>query len=423
MATAASFFISPCASCGGITRFPLALFFVVPLASLDPSQITLFKGYRPADFRARPGWVEDLLPYILASNLRFLSIQYDGAKYTNPQRVLGIITNLLESASSVRVMKLKIRGDLKLHPELFIHSKDHLHLQHLILDCISLSAPSLLSCVGQFPSLTRLKIRVQKGFPVLFKNTITLSRLSRLELAACETEIAVAFLGCIKNLANVTDVIISIEEILPFEHELRQVSYEIQRLCSPRFLQYLNISFNDFGSPREAPPPLMPENPGFSLQTFLPLIANFSLRVLNLSLQLPLLLSSRNLTVEMASAWTNLVSIRIDPGHLIPQDGDAAIPFQKLIAFFQVCKRLRQLYIPFQYAASDRLPCIPATFLYDLGLGYISPRSEEMLILARWLRVVAPALPEVSLVDGRGDIVVYSIYELIDESDVFGSVG
>ena len=369
---------------------------------------------------SRPGWVEDLLPYISASNLRFLSIQYDGAKYADPQRVLGLITNLLEHASSVRVMKLKIHGDFRLQPELFINSKDHLHLQHLALDCISLSAPSLF-CIGQFSSLTRLKIRVQKGFPELFKNSITLSRLSRLELAASELEIAVGFLGCIKNLANVADAIISIKEVLPFEHELQQVSHEIHRLCSPKFLQYLNISFDDFGSRRGAPPPLMPENPGFTLQAFLPLIANFSLRVLNLSLQLPLLLPSRNLTEEMASTWTNLISIRIDPGHIIPQNGDAAIHFRNLVPFFQVCKRLRQLYIPFQHTASDHLPCVPATFLYDLGLGYISPRSEEILILARWLRVIAPALPEVSLVDGGGDVVVYSIYELIEEPDVFGS--
>ena len=370
---------------------------------------------------SRPGWVEDLLPYISASNLRFLSVQYDGAKHTDPQRILDLIANLLESVPSLRVMKLKICGDFRLQPELFVNSKDYLHLQHLALDCTSLSAPSL-SRVGQFPSLRRLKIRVHKEFPELFKNSIALSRLSRLELAASEMEIAVAFLGCIKDLANVTDVIISVEEILPFESELQQVSHEIHRLCSPKFLQFLNISFNDFRSRRGAPPPLMPENPGFTLQTFLPLITNFSLRVLNLSLQLPFVLPHRNLTEEMASAWKNLISVRIDPGHLIAQDGDAAIPFRNLVPFFQVCKRLRQLYIPFQHTASDHLPCIPATtFLYDLGLGYILPRSEEILILARWLRVVAPALPEVSLVDGRGEIIVYSIYKLIEESDVFGS--
>ena len=120
----------------------------------------------------------------------------------------------------------------------------------------------------------------------------------------------------------------------------------------------------------------------------------------------------------MSSAWTDLTYIRIDPGSLIPLDELSTISFCKLIPFFQTCKSLCHLHIPFMHSLSDYLPHIEiqAIFLYDLGLGYLSLQSEELLALVKWLHVAMPALPKVALRSRNGGHKVYNLFELAEDT-------
>lgn len=90
------------------------------------------------------------------------------------------------------------------------------------------------------------------------------------------------------------------------------------------------------------------------------------------------------------------------------------MPISRLVPFLQACKHLRQLYIPFRYLISDHLPSsgIQAYALLNLGVGWVTPNSRDAVALGRWLRIVAPGLPEIELVDTNGDTVVCSIDEL-----------
>ena len=157
----------------------------------------------------------------------------------------------------------------------------------------------------------------------------------------------------------------------------------------------------------------MPISPGYGLHMFQPLL-DFSLRNLSLSVQLPLFPPTLSLVTRMAFAWTNLVSIRLDVGCIVPFHGNAAVSICDLIPFFRECGRLRQLYIPFQYVESDRLPRrgVRAYALLHLGVGYVNPSSRDALVLALWLGVVAPGLPDIALIDDDGDVVIYRISEL-----------
>ena len=69
---------------------------------------------------------------------------------------------------------------------------------------------------------------------------------------------------------------------------------------------------------------------------------------------------------------------------------------------------------PFQCVESDRLPRrgVRAYALLHLGVGYVNPTSKDALVLALWLGVVAPGLPDIALIDDDGDVVIYSISEL-----------
>ena len=370
---------------------------------------------------SQPGWAEDLLPYISLSNLEFLAIRYNGGRYHHPRQILGFIAHLTEGGLSLRTMKLKVRGKVEPYAEFFVNSENYRNLRHITLDCHpSLSALSF-SRIAHFPCLQRLTIRLKQEITKVHVNSITLPWLEKLELTVSETKFAISFFDSIEEFPRVARIFIYIEQILPFKRELEQVSHQLQHLCSPMLLRTLDISFHDSGARHTGLPPLMPENPGYTLQTFLPLVTRFSLHVFHLSVQLPLLPifpPSSSFTAKMASAWTDLTSIRIDPGSLIPLDELATISFCDLIPFFQTCKRLRHLHIPFTHSLSDYLPHIEiqAIFLYDLGLGYLSPQSEELLALAKWLRVAMPALPEVVLRSRSGDCKIYDLFEFAEDT-------
>ena len=367
---------------------------------------------------SQPGWAEDLLPYIPLSNLQFLAIGYDGGRYHHPQQILGFISRLTEGVSSLRTMKLKVRSKLEPYADFFVNSKNFCNLRRITLDCHPALSALTFSRIAQFPCLQHLAIRLKQEVSRVHESFITLPWLEKLELIVSETKFAVSFFDSIKEFPRVARISIYIEQILPFKHELEQVSHQLHHLCSPTLLRTLVISFRGFGTHHMGLPPLMPENPGYTLQTFLPLVTSFSLHVFHLSVQLPLLPPSSSFTAKMASAWTDLTSIRIDPGSLIPLDELTTISFCELIPFFQTCKCLRRLHIPFKHSLSDYLPHIEiqAIFLYDLGLGYLSPQSEELLALARWLRAAMPALPEVALMGSGGDCKIYNLFELVEDT-------
>ena len=365
---------------------------------------------------SQPGWVEDLLPYISSPSLQFLSIKYNARKYSHPKRILVFISYLIEGIPSLRTMKLKLRGSFEPYTDLFAQSQNHSKLRHLNLDCPTLLASSF-SRVAQFPSLRQLTIRLKQRLPPLPEHSIALPWLEILELRVSETKFAISFFGCIENLPKAACIFISIEQIIPFKHELEQVSCQISRLCSSMFFRTLDVSFHDFGAHHTGLPPLMPEDPGYTFQALLPLVTSFSLQVFCLSVQLPLLHPSSNCMARVANSWADLTSITIDPGYLIPLNGLSAVCFCDLLPFFQVCKRLRRLYIHFQHSLSNDLPFgTQATQLYDLGLGYIPSRSKEILVLARWLQVAMPALPAITLVNRSGDRKSYNIDELTEDS-------
>ena len=63
---------------------------------------------------------------------------------------------------------------------------------------------------------------------------------------------------------------------------------------------------------------------------------------------------------------------------------------------------------------SEQLPPgIHAECLSDLGLGYMIPGSNDASIVGRWLRIVAPRLLEIALVDAEGEVMIHNIGELL----------
>ena len=100
----------------------------------------------------------------------------------------------------------------------------------------------------------------------MHNNSIMLPLLEKLELKVSETKFAVSFFDSIKEFPQVACIFIYIEQILPFKHELEQVSHHLQLLCSPMLLWTLDISFHDSGAHHTGLPPLMPENQGYTLQ-------------------------------------------------------------------------------------------------------------------------------------------------------------
>ena len=367
--------------------------------------------------RPRP-LLEDLLRYIQSpsSNLRFLSIEFH-ARDGYPPAVLDFISHLSENAASVIHLKLKLYGQLA--PEepsidLFLNSNRHVNLRVLSVDCAYLS-PLSFSRIAYFPSLRYLEIRLESPLRGLHSNSIpSLSALVRLSLRVAETSLAIDFLGCIGNLPQVTHITARISQSPPSERELGEITCQIHRLCCATAFKHLKISFDNLDT--GAAPPAHSQ-PSYDLRIFLPLASKFSLCSLNLSLQLPLLPPRSTDVARMASAWVNLTSIKVDSGHLNPSDHLTAISVCYLVPFLQTCSCLRQLYIPFKHLLSEHLPSIHAHHLFDLGVGYMLPGSDEASIVARWLHFVAPRLPEIALVDASGEVLTYDISELmrIDE--------
>ena len=369
---------------------------------------------------AQPGgWLDDFLPYTVPSlKLRHLSIKYH-ARHSHPRWILDLLLHLSERTPSLHHLKLRLYSCTlerqgKLRIDLFANSEKHLSLRVLFLDCAFLSPHSFVQ-ITSFPGLRNLTLRLQETtIPDIPLNSLAFHLLAKLDLRVTQAKLATLFFQCVGSamMPHVNRISISVEEILPFDRDLGDISCQICRLCSPTSFKALEIRFKELTT-EDGPPPLVPENPGYGLHMFQPLLS-FSLQVLNLSLQLPLFTPTPSYVAQMASAWINLISIEVDVGSIIPFDQHLSVSLPDLIPFFQACKSLRQLYIPFRYVISDHLPShgIQAYGLLDLGLGYINPDSQNALAMARWLRMVAPGLPEIALVNLDGDTVVCDIEEL-----------
>jgi hypothetical protein len=368
---------------------------------------------------ARPGgWLEDILPYIPSPKLQHLSIKYH-ARHTPPWWILDLLLHFSERTPSLRRLKLRLHScllerDSKLRIDLFANSEKHPSLRILFLDCAFLSPRTFVGIAG-FPCLRHLTLRLRETtIPENLSKSLSFHLLAKLDLRVTQAKLATLFLQCVGSamMPHVTRISISVEEILPFDRDLGDISYQISRLCSPMSFKALEILFKELAT-EDGPPPLVSENPGYGLHVFQPLLS-FSLRVLNLSLQLPLFTPTPSYVAQMASAWMNLISIQVDVGSIIPFNQQLLVSLSNLIPFFQACQSLRQLYIPFRYEISDPLPSrgIHAYGLLDLGLGYMNPDSQNALAVAQWLRIIAPGLPEIALVDIKGDTVVCSIEEL-----------
>lgn len=366
----------------------------------------------------RPGgWLDDLLPHIPSCQLQHLSIEYH-ASHSYPEGLLNLMLNLSDRTPSLCRLKLKlydhcdpVRNAQRI--DIFINSEKQRSLQVLFLDCAYLS-PCTFSRIARFPCLRFLMIRLwETTMPELLSNSLSFNFLAKLDLRVTQAKLAISFFRCIGSaIPHVTHISISIDEVLPFDRDLGEISYQICRLCLPTSFKSLHILFKELAA-EDSPPPLVPENPGYGLHMFQPLL-DFSLRVLNLSVQLPLFPPTLIYVTQMASAWVNLISIRIDVGSIVPFDRRLLVPISKLVPFFQACKHLRQLYIPFRYLISDHLPSsgIQAYALLNLGLGWVTPNSRDAVALGQWLGIVAPGLPEIELVDTNGDTVVCGIDEL-----------
>ena len=369
--------------------------------------------------RPRP-LLEDLLRYIPSpsSNLRFLFIEFH-ARDRYPPAVLDFISRLSEYAASVVHLKLKLYGQLTAEEpsiDLFVNSNRHVNLRVLSVDCAYLS-PLSFSRIAYFPALRHLEIRLESPLRGLRSNLIaSLSTLVRLSLRVTETSLAIDFFGCIGNLPQVTHITTCISQSPPSERELGEIARQIHRSCCAMSFKHLKISFNNLDTGATLP---APSQPSYDLRVFLPLASKFSLCSLNLSIQLPLFPPRSTDVAKMASAWVNLTSIKVDSDHLIPSDHLAAVSICNLVPFLQTCSRLRQLYIPFKHLLSEHLPTIHARHLFDLGVGYMLPGSDEASTVARWLHFVAPRLPEMALADASGEVLAYDISELmrIDEEE------
>ena len=360
------------------------------------------------------GWLDDLLPHIPSCGTQYLSIEYH-AHHSHPEGILDLMSDLSERTPSLRNLRLRLYG--RYFPrnapriDLFANPQNQSNLQTVLLDCAFLS-PLSFSRIGGFPSLRHLTIHLQETtIPDLPWSSLSLDHLVRLDICVTQAKLAIVFFQCIGSIRKVNRVSISISEILPFDEDLNGISHQIHRLCLPSSFSSLEILFKQ--APGNNPPPLMPISPGYGLHMFQPLL-DFSLRNLNLSMQLPLFPPTPSFVARMALAWINLISIRLDVGCIVPFHGNSAVSICDLIPFFRECERLRQLYIPFQYVESDRLPRrgVQAYALLHLGVGYVNPSSRDALVLALWLGIVAPGLPDIALIDDDGDAVIYSINEL-----------
>lgn len=365
------------------------------------------------------GWLDDLLPHIPSSGTQYLSIEYH-AHHSHPEGILDFLSDLSERTPSLRNLRLRLYGRYlpRNAPriDLFANPQNQSNLQTVLLDCAFLS-PLSFSRIGGFPSLRHLTIHLQeKTIPDLPLSSLSLDHLVRLDIGVTQAKLAIVFFQCIGSIPEVTRISISINEILPFDEDLYGISHQIHRLCLPSSFDSLEILFKEQALGNN-PPPLMPISPGYSLHTFQPLL-DFSLRNLNLSVQLPLFRPTLSLVTRMAFAWKNLVSIRLDVSCIVPFHGNSAVSICDLIPFFRECAHLRQLYIPFQYLESDRLPRrgVRAYALLHFGVGYVNPNSRDALVLALWLGVVAPGLPDIALIDDDGDIIIYSISELANSA-------
>lgn len=356
-------------------------------------------------------WLEDLLPCIpSASTLQILSFEYH-ARYWYPSRILDFVSRLSEITPAILYLKLKLYARLD-GPgiDLFMNSNCHANLHFLNIDCPHLSSLSL-SRIADFPSLKHLKVRLEKSVDHQFysSSTLLLPHLEKLNLTATEAILAVKFFQCISigGLPQVTHITIYISQTPPLQWELSKIGCQIHDLCSSTSLKHLEISSS-------LAYPSMPDQPTYNIQSFLPLINDFSLTNLTISIQR--LLSSpcpRDIS-KMASSWANLVAIKIDPGCLTHSNRLEAISICHLTPFIHTCKRLRQLYIPFKHVLSEQLPPgIHAECLSDLGLGYMIPGSNDASIVGRWLRIVAPRLLEIALVDAEGEVMIHNIGELL----------
>ena len=361
------------------------------------------------------GWLDDLLPHIPSCGTQYLSIEYH-AQHSHSEGILDLMSDLSERTPSLRNLRLRIYG--RYFPrnapriDLFANPQNQSNLQTVLLDCAFLS-PLSFTRIARFPSLRHLTIHLQETTILdLPLSSLSFDHLVRLDIGVTQAKLAIRFFLSMGSIPKVTRISISISEILPFDEDLNGISHQIRRLCLPSSFNSLEILFKKQASGNN-PPPLMPISPGYGLHTFQPLL-DFSLRNLSLSVQVPLFPPTPSLMTRMAFAWRNIVSIRLDVGCIVPFHGDLAVSICDLIPFFRECEHLRQLYIPFQCVESDRLPRrgVRAYALLHLGVGYVNPTSKDALVLALWLGVVAPGLPDIALIDDDGDVVIYSISEL-----------
>lgn len=380
--------------------------------------ITLFPRLKSLTVTiTRPGgWLDDFLPHVPSCEMQHLSIEYH-ANHSYPEGILDLILHLSERTPSLSRLKLRLYGDeVALNArgiDLFANSEKHSSLQVLFLDCAFLSSRAF-SQIARFPCLRHLTIRLRETTVAqLLSNSLSFDLLVKLDLRVTQAKLASLFFQRIcGTTSHLTRISISIDEILPFDRDLGDISHEIHRLCLPMSFKYLDILFKEQAL-EDSPPPLVPENPGYGLNMFEPLL-NFSLQVLNLSVQLPLFPPIPSYVAQMASAWINLISIRVDVGSIVPFDRHLSVPISDLVPFLQSCQRLRQLCIPFRYLISDHLPTddVKAYALLSLGVGFVDPSSRDALALGQWLGIVAPGLPEIALVNAHGDTAVYGIDEL-----------
>jgi len=245
------------------------------------------------------------------------------ASHSYPEGLLNLMLHLSEHTPSLCRLKLKLydASDPAMRSarriDIFTNSEKQHSLQVLFLDCAYLS-PHTFSWITRLPCLRFLMICLRETtMPELLSNSLSFDFLAKLDLRVTQAKLAISFFRCIGSaIPHVTHISISIDEVLPFNRDLGEISYQIRRLCLPASFKNLHVLFKELAA-EDSPPPLVLENPGYGLHMFQPLL-DFSLCVLNLSVQLPLFPPTLIYVTQMASTWENLISIRIDVGSIVP---------------------------------------------------------------------------------------------------------